>query len=180
MILCESAGRLPESYQLTTENAEKIQESEGQGNRFLPAHGLLRVCTPPRAAVRSDEALHQVLRDAISLPRGAIYPTLCLTECDDFSILNPPATRHISVAYGGVPERLKGAVLKTVDPHGSVGSNPTPTAIRGRNCSGSAAKRLLQRTPDLIPGPFFFRFLDLSHSAVWSGEVLEWLNRAAC
>ncbi len=29
---------------------------------------------------------------------------------------------------GGVSERLKETVLKTVDPHGSVGSNPTPTA----------------------------------------------------
>jgi hypothetical protein len=31
-------------------------------------------------------------------------------------------------AAGGVPERSKGAVLKTAEPEGSVGSNPTPAA----------------------------------------------------
>ncbi len=34
-------------------------------------------------------------------------------------------------AYGGVPERPNGAVLKTVEGQPSVGSNPTPAAISG-------------------------------------------------
>ena len=33
-----------------------------------------------------------------------------------------------ALVSGGVAERSKATVLKTVDPHGSVGSNPTPTA----------------------------------------------------
>ncbi len=36
------------------------------------------------------------------------------------------------VHCGGVAERLKAAVLKTAIPKGIVGSNPTPTAPRGR------------------------------------------------
>ncbi len=38
-------------------------------------------------------------------------------------------------APGGVVEWLMAPVLKTGDPQGSVGSNPTPSAARFRNCS---------------------------------------------
>jgi hypothetical protein len=34
-----------------------------------------------------------------------------------------------SPKYGGVPERFKGAVLKTVVVQATVGSNPTPSAM---------------------------------------------------
>ncbi len=53
-------------------------------------------------------------------------------------------------------EWLKATVLKTVEPQGSVGSNPTPSATASAAEGGG------------------------SHGSPDPGEVREWLNRAAC
>lgn len=42
---------------------------------------------------------------------------------------NPP--RATGTSNGGMGERAKPPVLKTGEPEGSVGSNPTPSATRG-------------------------------------------------
>ena len=42
------------------------------------------------------------------------------------------------ILAGGVAERLKAAVLKTVVPKGTVGSNPTSSAINVSHCSSLA------------------------------------------
>ena len=70
--------------------------------------------------------------------------------------------RRLSILFGwcgGVRERSNRAVLKTVDPRGSVGSNPTPTAI------------YLAFIQVLC---YFWLFVFVR------GEVLEWPNRADC
>src|SRR4051812_13178478 len=46
---------------------------------------------------------------------------------------------------GGVAERSKAAVLKTADPHGSVGSNPTPSASSAGGDALDAAQIRPQR-----------------------------------
>src|SRR6185437_1201856 len=45
-----------------------------------------------------------------------------------FPHVPPPSAPCDTVSRGGVPERSNGAVLKTVEPHGSVSSNLTPAA----------------------------------------------------
>ena len=44
----------------------------------------------------------------------------------------PGLVRPGFLFFGGVVERFIATVLKTVGPQGSVGSNPTPSAISGR------------------------------------------------
>jgi hypothetical protein len=43
--------------------------------------------------------------------------------------LKPVEVMFSNTARGGMAERLKAPVLKTGDPKGSVGSNPTPSAV---------------------------------------------------
>ena len=54
-------------------------------------------------------------------------PRVCLPLAGAASA--PRARRRAVPEYGGVAEWSKALVLKTSEPRGSVGSNPTPTAI---------------------------------------------------
>ena len=77
-------------------------------------------------------------------------------------VLHPPTPTRLRRAavlspqggtIGGMAERTKATVLKTVEPFsGSVGSNPTPSAI-GPTSSASTKYRVLStETPDSPPG----------------------------
>jgi hypothetical protein len=79
---------------------------------------------------------------------------------------------------GEVSERSKEAVLKTVEPQGSGGSNPSLSAIR------RTAPFVIPRTPS-FGGPKEASFGRLFRSVcrvIWDsfGEVREWPNRAPC
>jgi hypothetical protein len=50
----------------------------------------------------------------------------------------PPRFRGASCAAGWVAERFKAAVLKTANPQGFVGSNPTPSANSEQICERRA------------------------------------------
>ena len=62
---------------------------------------------------------------------------------------------------GGVPERSNGAVLKTVEPHGSVSSNLTPAALSGTWIS----------TPRRFSGPSGQGLSVLVFELPWGGRV---------
>ena len=84
------------------------------------------VVIPPAALVscRGAVGLH-----AVQPPRYACRPANLTPPLQPRAIARRPAGAR--PGYGGVAEWSKAPVLKTGEPQGSVGSNPTPTAIPG-------------------------------------------------
>ena len=82
-----------------TRSASRRSSSSRMSNRFRVRRSCQRLSTAPLSSAR----------------RHACFRNGC-SGCD-------------TVPRGGVPERSNGAVLKTVEPHGSVSSNLTPAAF---------------------------------------------------
>lgn len=93
--------------------------------------------------------------DPLNPPDWHRIRPVCMGQSVNFTVDMVRSDVYIARLFGGVSERLKETVLKTVVPHGTVGSNPTPTVI------GDVRQR---------QNPYQRQ----------CGEVREWLNRIAC
>ncbi len=69
------------------------------------------------------------LFDARGMAIGGIFAVLGEGVAEAGRLARPALSALPFSPCGGVAEWSKAAVLKTVDPSGSVGSNPTPSAI---------------------------------------------------
>ena len=74
-----------------------------------------------------------LLRSAMSgfqtaaLPKSPVDPVPVDSSLFDDIVRPYPSNRPVVADFGGMAERFNAPVLKTGDPKGSVGSNPTPS-----------------------------------------------------